>query len=230
MKQGLIRKLAIGICVTVFTLANFQFAHGEASNFPQQANTTSTYNHVEVERFLSKYGVTRETQASLFEKLEKGEIWDSMRGVEAVNEVRINRLETLSTYPDGSVAVFSIYDGTEGLGATPPSMALQSVSECSFSGSHYAMYWKNCLAKWSYGTTSYTLRFNYRHDQGSWGISDYWKPLYRSFDGSITNTNIVRYSDTLVTYYADYSGNHGGSHRVKNNLRVHKSQAWTENG
>lgn len=109
-------------------------------------------------------------------------------------------------------------------------MVTQDVSQCSFSGNHYAMYWRNCLAKWSYGFTTYTLRFNYTHDQGGWRITDYWEPMFKSHNGNISNTHVVRRSNTHVTYYADFSGRDGGSYRVKNDLKVHKSSAWTENG
>lgn len=163
------------------------------------------------------------------ERLNRGEVWDSMKGIEPISEIQTADGKITSTYPDGSVAVFSINNGFEnslqGFSMTP-----QEVSECNYIGGHYASYWKNCKATWSYGLATYTLRFNYTYDQGGWRIMDYWEPLYRTYNGTVSNTNVVRYSYTLVTYYADYSSANGGSYRVKNDLKVHKASAWTENG
>lgn len=234
MKKKLSEKLALSVGAIVLCLAPLSPAGAIQSEAHQETATLSpaqSNEYREVERFLARYGVSPEVQTRLIEKLDRGELWDSILGVTPTSEVRLNENEILSTYPDGSVAVFSIHDGSQDrFSGFRPSIVTQDVSKCSFSGSHYAMYWNNCLAKWSYSFTTYTLRFNYTHNQGGWRITDYWEPMFKSSNGNVSNTHVVRYSDTHVTYYADFSGKDGGSYRVKNDLKVHKSSAWTENG
>ncbi|WP_421083279.1 hypothetical protein [Rothia nasimurium] len=213
------------------TPAQAQTVLSSADNI-QVAEPVSAENQ-QILDFFNTYGVQPEVQEELLLKLQNGEIWDSLGGVAPISEKQLPSGEILSTFPDGSIAVFSYFDGQQ---ATLPSASLgrlvspQSVSDCAFSGSHYAMYWKNCKAVWSYGYANFTLRFNYEHTQGGWRISHYWEDMFRSYNGNVSNTRVIRYSDTHVTYYADYKANNGGSHRVKNDLKVHKSTAWTEKG
>lgn len=107
--------------------------------------------------FFNTYGVKPEVQEELLLKLQNGEMWDSLGGAAPISEKQLPSGEILSTYPDGSIAVFSYFDGQQ---VTLPFASLgrlvspQPVSDCAFSG---------------------------------------------SYNGNVSNTRVIRYSDTHVT-------------------------------
>lgn len=176
----------MGGALVAGTPAQAQTVLSSADNI-QVAEPVSAENQQLLD-FFNTYGVKPEVQEELLLKLQNGEMWDSLGGAAPISEKQLPSGEILLTYPDGSIAVFSYFDGQQ---VTLPFASLgrlvspQPVSDCAFSG---------------------------------------------SYNGNVSNTRVIRYSDTHVTYYADYKANNGGSHRVKNDLKVHKSTAWTEKG
>jgi len=65
-----------------------------------------------LKEFLSAYNVEETTQKNLIDKLERGEIWDSITGQEPVSTYEITKendaVETISTFADGSIVVSTI--------------------------------------------------------------------------------------------------------------------------
>ncbi len=158
---------------------------------------------------MTRYGVDTQTQDSLIEALNRGESWESLEGGVPVSRetVRLDStIETIERYSDGSIIV-TVAPDLEAVaeGTTGPT---RSVSGCSYSGSSYAGYWKNCRA--SVSLVALTLRFSFDYqnirDTGS-SITNWYDPSHVAYGGSFTggafskkSATSVRYSGTFTLY------------------------------
>lgn len=166
----------------------------------------------ELVSFFEENGVTAEVQQSLLQKLESGEVWLSLtEGAVPVSEavtVEGDLEVTRSTYADGSVAVqgVSAAAGEVVTPASPGQIAPRAVRACSYSGSTYGGYWKNCVADVNLGVVRMQFNFDYENVQGSGAkITRYWNQSHHVVGGAMTNHRLVKMSNTDVRYNADFS-------------------------
>ena len=83
-----------------------------------------------------------------------------------------------------------------------------SVSNCSFSGSNYAGYWTNCIARGSSPTLSLAFRFSYQNIQGQGSsITGYCCAEHTAVGGTWSDghwqtpyRNYLRYAGTWTAY------------------------------
>lgn len=150
-------------------------------------------------KLLLEHGVSKTTAVTLIEKLNEGEIWDSMRNdsspvSESSSIDGITRV-TRSVYKDGSIAISRIDD---------PALAKQrgaengissrGVTNCEYSkAGSYGGYWKHCQVYRNFVVAGHGFYFDYENIKGSPAkITQYGNPIYNTVQGSWTGGSFRR--------------------------------------
>lgn len=158
---------------------------------------------LQVKDFLNQYGVTESTQNELIEKINNGQILDSMKeGAEAVSVYKINNsdvVETVAVYPDGSISVTGIEPNNDEFrehdNITPFAIEGGSI----ISGSGYTGY-KDRRVYHNTGIINAQFQADYTIvNGGNDFISNVYDEKIMVFLGNHSNTNlkIVRRTETL---------------------------------
>lgn len=97
--------------LSIITILAF-FLTGNSYTFASEKNVTevilSDAEITSIKVYLSEYDVSKETQDDLIYKLESGEKWDSLKGINPVSTHTIEKSgteEKVETFPDGSISV-----------------------------------------------------------------------------------------------------------------------------
>lgn len=168
-----------------------------------------------IDEFVS-YGVDSVTASKIIKKYEAGQLPDSMNP--DVKPLSIDReekgevVETIETYPDGSIAV----ETTSNLEAVKNNADSsgnnvnkedRSVYGCKYtSGGNYASYWKNCTADVNLIVVRMGFKFDYESiNGGSSKITGYRSYFDHVFGASLSNFRFSRISNTQVRLSADLS-------------------------
>lgn len=105
------KKILIATILSIVLTMGLGVASGSvsASEIEQTTHTLSNDDIKSLKEFFKTYKVSKDTQYLLIDKLNKGELWDSLKGQEPVSvseiEVRKDVVETIATYNDGSIVV-----------------------------------------------------------------------------------------------------------------------------
>lgn len=161
----------------------------------------------ELNAFFEEARIPADTQEKLLEKLNNGELWDSMKGSEAISAEEVNEhgfSKTIYRFEDGSAVITSVQNPLQTINANTD---LQNgVSECQVaSSSHYHISHYDCLAKVSMGVASLSFRFDRTTGSGAQATLDgYRSPAHFIVGGSITNGRFQKVSNHQVRYYVEY--------------------------
>ena len=118
-KSALALSLIVGANIGVANIGVANVSANEVQNNNVQENAEiSQEDIIQIKSFLNQYDVDQETQTILLEKLNAGDIWDSLKkGEEPIRsfEIQTNDIvEKVEEYKDGSIVVSSIdYESVE---------------------------------------------------------------------------------------------------------------------
>lgn len=190
----------------------------ELGSFYQHTKETSDPQS-KVRAFLGEYGVDATTQELLIEKLNRGEIWDSLSGADPIS-VKKNGDKEIRLYADGSVSVFSVTDSENIPNALNHRwISPNSVSGCSRSGVHYATYWKSCNALWDYGFLQYRVNFDYQNVRGDGSkITNFRHARGDSQFGVISSVTVNRDAPNQISLIGYWQAPGGWSSRTHVNV------------
>lgn len=124
---------------------------------------------VVLEEFFWQYDISEADQVGLLDKLARGEVWDSLLGVEAVetqfeSDMYFDRV--IERYPDGSVHIGEIEKSISG-------PAPKGISGCRLvSGSNYHSKFTGCKAKHEFGVIMQAFQFDKTTLKGAVGTID----------------------------------------------------------
>ncbi|MDR3597842.1 hypothetical protein [Clostridium sp.] len=69
-------------------------------------------NKESLDNWLSQYNVDSNTKALLLEKLEKGQLWDSVTSSSPIKTEKLDENTSKNTYADGSISITGVTDGS----------------------------------------------------------------------------------------------------------------------
>lgn len=75
-----------------------------------EENTLTEKDKSEVDDWMKSNGVKKDTRESLIEKLEDGEVWDSMNSSSPVKVEKLDKSSIKETYADGSILIKGMED------------------------------------------------------------------------------------------------------------------------
>ncbi len=189
MKKYLSMLLAL---IMVFSLSTAAFA---SSNEIQLSPTDKQ----ELHKNLTELGITQKTQSKLIQKLERGQVWDSMNP-DMISKVPANALTPTENspikrfvFPDGSVIQVEMSPNN-----TPESESHLFMAMSSSSGSGYYSYTDKKISITS-GLVGYGFYADFTLVNGSYDyISDVYDPFVNVIggSGSINSLNIDRSTET----------------------------------
>lgn len=148
---------------------------------PEGLQSESESSYLEMRQFWDEYGVTKDVQDSLVEKLEDGILHDADLGtvdpVETRFAIRGNFSQEILVFPEGSISVTGNQIGNESVKGKSPLIAspkATSIGGCQVtSGSGYSNY-RNCTVFGSTATVQAFFVANYTIVQGSYNDSITW--------------------------------------------------------
>lgn len=154
---------------TLLSTSTYQNVFADEPNTAQNISSSDSSNKmaediIKLREWLSSYNVDDDTIDSLINKLEQGEIWDSLNPEKANLGVssKINNEESKIVYPDGSIAITGLEKGIE-----DRKINIGSVS----SGTGYRVY-KNCKVYHNAGIVNLEFYANYTIAQGAYDKID----------------------------------------------------------
>lgn len=182
------------------TQANVMETEG-GSSLPSSVSDFDTIKDLDV--FFDKYDVNNEDRELLIEKLERGELWDSLTGKQPI-EVRTELIQgdyvRIEKFEDGSISATGIESRKTGAGAT-----LFTVDSCKRgSGNHYEVHHIGCRAYVDRGVLMMSFRFDRVTNPGALGrITRYYAYSTRGVLASFNNVRFDRFSPQVVRLSAD---------------------------
>ncbi|MFE5309535.1 hypothetical protein [Isoptericola sp. NPDC056605] len=226
------RCLAFIVALSAFTLALAGAPAASAS--PEELSSS---DREELSQFLNENGVSPAVQEELFQKLEHGEMWDSMSEMEPVSTTSAtdaNVVKVTSVFADGSISVEEVEKPGE---ASPGQVAPLSVGGCqsSSSGSGYVSRY-DCKASASTGIMTMGFYISYTLVQGGYDyIFDVHSPFRSVVTGTATTAkaSIVKARENStgsswaksVSTYTGFAGAPSGTYEMR--ALVGKDTAWT---
>lgn len=163
--------------------------------------------------FLSSHGVRAEVQERLIADVLSGKQLEAGKNVDPVRVSETRRdglIVTVREFSDGSISVSEVSDLALARTNSARGIGVASVSGCSFSGSPYAGYWTNCIAKESRTEIAIAYRFDYSNTQSTGArITGYRGAGIDTFLGTFSEGKFERISNTEVRYtglYTYYGG------------------------
>lgn len=188
--------------------------------------------YTELYAFWDRYGVPTGAQRKLMEKLERGEIWDSLTSG-AAHTTRTYRSDgervVVSKFTDGSISVASVSDTALSEETPSTSVSPRGVSECSYSGGSYWYSYTNCKAEVNWGLFWMGFRFDYSGSYSSSSIGRHWGHFSGIVapGGSVTNKFLEPYSANDVRAYGDFACVLFGQTTYSMGVTTSGRSAWT---
>lgn len=214
----MIKKVAFTL--SVLTLASPIFNNGltaEASELestnPGIEQQVEVSDREYIENALRSNGLSEDTIDSLLNKLDNGELWDSLKGVNPISEQTTTNengvSKTIRTYADGSItitevgggAVTEVVENSDGNMISPASVTGGTVT----SGSGYRIV-RGATVKDSNIVITMSYRVDYEQWSGGRGkINRVYLPSVKVVPGSFSNVKFGSISTTQKYLQADVS-------------------------
>lgn len=194
--------------------------------------STPQPQYAELYAFWDRYGVPTGAQRKLMEKLERGDIWDSLTAG-ATHTTRAYRSEgqriVVNKFADGSISVASVSDTALSQETPSTSVSPMSVSQCSYSGGSYWYSYTNCKAEENWGLFWMGFRFDYSGSYSSSSIGRYWGQYSGIIvpGGSVSNKYLERSSAKDVRAYGDFACALFGQTTYSMGVTTSGRSAWT---
>lgn len=199
---GVASCLTLGLLISAAPAIGGEYLTTSQSSI-EQPTDTSAYSERELDtirEFLEENKVSTVDQDLLIAKLRNGETWDSLIPGRIPREIttkrRDSKVYSISRFADGSLIVSTIDD----LEARAQNEFIPfGVYGCSFSGSTYAGYWRDCKADANYGLLRLGFSFNYENVRGVGSrITSYHTPFFFGVGASMSNPSFHKSSANAV--------------------------------
>ncbi|WP_277212173.1 hypothetical protein [Isoptericola croceus] len=225
------RCLAIVAGLSVLALA---LSAAPASAAPEELSDS---DHEELTQFFDENGVSLAVQDELFEKLERGEMWDSMSEMEPESTTResvANVVKITSVFADGSISVEEVEKPSKPISGEIGPLGVGSCQSSS-TGSGYANRY-DCRASASTGIMTMGFYISYTLVQGGYDqITDVHSPFRSIKTGTATTAklSLVKSRENssgsawakAVSTYTGFAGSPSGTYEMR--ALVGKDTAWT---
>lgn len=168
----------------------------------------------QLNEFFDKAKIDSETRKNLTDKLESGEMWDSVSDTKPISSENFsdeNFAYIKNTYADGSVSLVSVQSGSdtaEGVSTLQSFHIGAKMTGCNNlpGGTVHEVRQEKCLVKNELGLimmSFYIDRTVYPHSPGK--ITRYYGEDHRVIGGALSNYRLEQFSDQQVRYSADIS-------------------------
>ncbi|MCG3086674.1 hypothetical protein [Sporosarcina cyprini] len=170
----------------------------------EQKQKENSISYLEIQNSLSQYGVQQKVQVELLSKLEKGELWDSMKEdsipVEEETVETTTGTKTIRKFEDGSILITGILAVESDPSSYKPLGKYDGVTPGTIiKGSGYVSY-KDAVVYYDDLVTYIAFNANFTILQGAMDFIDrVWEPKFKSKVGSATNISvgIIQAKETL---------------------------------
>lgn len=245
IKSSVSKSLTALTCATALCLGGAPAMAGEdlrpqaqpqVEDSADTVNPLSSADKAEMQASFEEYGLSADTQERLLAKWEAGQPWDSFlpdsEPVSTSTETADGVERQVDTYADGSLAIreTSIPEGQPGFS---PDNDASGISECQYTGSAYAAYWKNCKGNVNLLAISMGFYFDREYVRGgSAKITRAWGHHHHCVGCSLSSHRLEKFSDADYRYSADLDVVWKGfpvGWTAYMGVQVQASDAWTYN-